>query len=166
MDNNSTAYEQEKLLEMAHSPHTLLVEDDATGRMTIGRLLESTGHCVTTASDGKTALILLQQQAFDMVISDVQLGDIDGFQVLRAAKSLARPPAVIFITGDSNLDSVIAALRGGVSDYILKPVNIPDFIDRVRTALRRHAAEMVQRDALYSIMQVAARLQEEMPLHD
>jgi DNA-binding NtrC family response regulator len=103
------------------SANILLVEDDPAARLALSRMLESVGYQVATAPDGSTAITMLSETSFDVVVSDMRLPDIDGVEVLQVATSLPFPPSVVLLTGYGTLDTAIAALRAGASDYLLKP---------------------------------------------
>jgi DNA-binding response OmpR family regulator len=99
----------------------LLVEDERTIAVTLGHDLADAGHEVVHTPDGRHALRLLGEQAFDCVITDLRLPGADGMQVVRAARR-ARPSAeVIVITGHAAQDCERAALDSGASSVIEKP---------------------------------------------
>jgi DNA-binding response OmpR family regulator len=141
--------------------YILLVEDDDMTRRVLERLLQHEGYGVTTATDGEIALeYLANGHHFDIVITDIDLGDINGIQVLKTARQLERAPTVIVMTGDSSLDLIIEALRAGASDYMLKPCNSEEFLQRVAINVRNHAQELRRIDALRTIVRVADELRQ------
>jgi DNA-binding response OmpR family regulator len=119
----------------------LLVEDDATTRRLLASGLASAGYAVSDAPDGETAVSLLAEERYDVVISDIRMRRVDGVQVLRAARERPDPPAVIMLTGYSSVDSAVAALRLGAYDYLQKPCELRDMLERVSGALRRRDEE-------------------------
>lgn len=141
--------------------YILLVEDDTATRMTIGRLLEQAGYCVTTAPDGEIAIQLIETHHFDVVLTDINLRYVDGFEVLRAAHQQERPASVVFISGNGRLDSVINAMRAGAIDYLIKPCKPADLLERIHIAARLHASKLVRIDAVRSIMRMAQQLRQE-----
>ena len=123
------------------SERILLVEDDATTRRLLASGLASAGYHVTDAPDGEAAVARLSEGQFDVVVSDIRMRRVDGVQVLKVARELPDPPAVIMLTGYSTVESAIAALRLGAYDYLQKPCELRDLLDRVAGALRRREEE-------------------------
>ena len=123
------------------SERILLVEDDATTRLLLASGLESAGYQVISAPDGETALELLAAERFDLVITDIRMRRVDGVQVLQAARMQPQPAAVILLTGYSSVESAVAALRLGAYDYLQKPCELRDLLDRASGALRRREDE-------------------------
>jgi DNA-binding response OmpR family regulator len=148
-------------LEATMLTYVLLVDDDEITRMTIGRMLEQQGYYVTTAPDGDMALELLAQHTFDIVITDIQLGYIDGFHILKVAKSLERPPSVVMITGNTSLDNAIKALRNGASDYFIKPCSREDLLMRLRIVAKQHESEILRVDIIRTVLQMADQVRAE-----
>ncbi len=96
---------------------------------------------MTQAANGETALDLLEQQRFVVVLTDIILGDIDGIEVLHVARLQHPPPEVIILTGHGSLDSSIAALRKGALDYLLKPCSTDELIECIKGAVHRYGEE-------------------------
>lgn len=141
--------------------HILMVEDDDRTRMALVAMLEKTGYQVTPAEDGTAALELLARTRFDVVITDIRMGDIDGIEVLYAARNSKQPPAVILLTGYGSLETAIAALRAGAYDYLLKPCAPTALLSCVAGAIQRRNAEIRQADALNTIAQIVAQVRED-----
>ncbi|NJN66004.1 MAG: response regulator transcription factor [Chloroflexaceae bacterium] len=126
-------------------PHILVVEDDDTLRDIIAQTMHEAGYRVSQASHGEHAMRLLTQavashQAFDVIITDIVMGSIDGVEVTNFARSLPHPPEVILLTGHGSLETAMAAVRAGAFDYLLKPCRNAHLRERVVAALeRRHA---------------------------
>lgn len=133
--------------------HILLAEDDPVALRMLADVLESAGYRVTKARDGAAAIehLVSPGAVYDVVVSDIRMGGADGLQVLAAARARPRPPAVVLLTGYGSLESAVAALRAGASDYLLKPFEITDLLDCITAALKRRAAELQQTDAIQSI---------------
>lgn len=114
---------------MAGAPGQILVVDDtATNRLLLSRLLERQGYQVTCASDGRQALELLHAspvEAFDIVLLDIMMPEMDGYQTLAAIKQdiALRHIPVIMITAVDELDSVIRCIELGAVDHLPKPFN-------------------------------------------
>lgn len=141
--------------------HILMVEDDQRTRMALTAMLEKAGYRVTPAADGETALQLLAQDQFDVIITDIRMNDIDGIEVLNAARNESPMPAVILLTGYGSLETAIAAIRAGAYDYLLKPCSPADLLKCVDRALQRRNAEQRQANALQTIAQIVAQFNEE-----
>lgn len=136
----------------------LIAEDDTTSRTLLASALTNAGYAATEAPDGESALALLPEGEFDLILTDIRMRRVDGLQVLAAARAMARPPAVILLTGYGSLESAVAALRHGASDYLLKPTELPNLLAAVERALQRRAAELGPRDALNQIARQIAQL--------
>ena len=111
---------------MAAEPARILVVDDgAVNRMLLARTLGDQGHLVATADDGREALELLQRDAFDVVLLDIVMPELDGYAVLSHVKSdeALRHIPVIMITSVAELDSVVRCIEAGATDYLAKPFN-------------------------------------------
>ncbi|MDP1648139.1 MAG: sigma-54 dependent transcriptional regulator [Rubrivivax sp.] len=101
----------------------LIVDDDQLTRETLARAFGSE-YQVTTASDGHEALAMLERQPCDLVLSDMTMPGLDGLGLLERLNRTEHPPALIFITGSSSVDTAVKAMKLGAHDYITKPVNL------------------------------------------
>ncbi len=113
----------------------LIVEDEEAISNLIYINLRSQGYTCTRACDGRQAADMLEAGRFDLVLLDIMLPEIDGYELLEYAKSLDMP--VIFITAKASLEDRIRGLRLGADDYIVKPFQIGELIARVEAVLRR-----------------------------
>ena len=118
----------------------LLVEDDASIRETTSLGLASAGFRVTTAGDGREALDRFRQSPFDLVVLDLMLPGLDGYEVCRELRKTSRVPIVILSARSDTVD-VVVGLELGADDYVTKPFELPELVARVRAAMRRSAAE-------------------------
>ncbi len=116
----------------------LIVEDEATLRTNIARFLGRQGYTVVTADTGKAALSELDRRAFDLVISDLRLPDIDGLGVLDHVRATSPETIVLIITAYASVDSAIEALRRGAHDYMLKPLSLADVLKKVEHIAEYH----------------------------
>lgn len=99
----------------------LVVEDDQRMRELLRELFEREGYFVETASDGSRAFELLQGKAFDIIITDLKMPDVDGMAVLEKAKETQPDALVIVITAYGTVESAVEAMKLGAYDYITKP---------------------------------------------
>jgi class 3 adenylate cyclase len=103
----------------------LVVDDNKVNRLLLARSLESQGHRVSLAENGRVALDMLRAEPFDLVLLDIEMPEMDGFQVLEELKAdiHLRDVAVIVTSAVEGLDSVVRCIELGAEDYLSKPVN-------------------------------------------
>lgn len=136
----------------------LLVEDDERARESLADVLHGAGYVVTLAPDGETAVRMIAEHEYAIVVSDIRMRGIDGIQVLHAARARERAPVVILLTGYGSVETAIAALRAGAFDYLLKPCAPPDLLACVGRAAAQRAENLQRYDALQTIAEGIARL--------
>lgn len=103
--------------------HILVVDDYAMNRMKLSRFLEQQGHTVTLAEHGKQAVALIVAQPFDLMLLDIEMPEMDGYQVLEYLKQqgLLRNLPVIVISASDEMESVIKCITMGAEDHLPKP---------------------------------------------
>lgn len=114
----------------------LIVEDEKAISDLIKINLSMAGYSCTTAYDGKEAADLLENRNFDLVLLDVMLPEISGFELMEYIRPMSIP--VIFITAMGSLDNRVKGLTSGAEDYIVKPFEIAELMARVNIVLRRY----------------------------
>ena len=114
----------------------LLVEDDPSIREVTAMGLGAAGFAVTTASDGVEGLERFRSDPFDIVLLDVMLPRLDGYEVCRQIRRTSTVP-VVMLTARADTMDVVVGLEAGADDYVRKPFEVPELIARVRAALRR-----------------------------
>jgi len=119
----------------------LIVEDDAALASGIARILEGEGHAVDVMAKGEQAVLGARQERFDMVILDVGLPGIDGFEVLRRLRAAGDRTPVLVLTARDALDDRIHGLDLGADDYMAKPFEMAELAARVRALVRRSQAQ-------------------------
>jgi DNA-binding response OmpR family regulator len=114
----------------------LTVEDDERIRTAVKLALEDEGWTVDESDTGERALELFQQQPTDVVLIDIMLPGIDGFEVCRSIRRLSDVP-VIMVTARADTHDVVAGLEAGADDYLTKPFAPKELSARIRALLRR-----------------------------
>lgn len=125
----------------------LVVEDDAAIRSALSRALTERGHAVSSAPTAMQALRVVLDCPPDLVILDLGLPDLDGFEVLRMLRAISTIPVVIATARDDEAE-IIRALDAGADDYVVKPFGFGQIEARVRAVLRRAGEEDKQSDAV------------------
>jgi two-component system response regulator MtrA len=118
--------------------HLLLVEDDASIREIATLGLERAGFRVTATGDGREALVRFRQGSFDLVVLDVMLPSLDGFEVCREIRRGSQVP-IVMLTARTELHDVVVGLELGADDYVTKPFELPELVARIKAVLRRSA---------------------------
>ncbi len=112
----------------------LLVDDDEEYLEAMSERMESRGLTVTIAKDGQSALEAVAQETFDIVFLDMQMPGIDGIETLRRLRGRNADLEVILITGYGTIDSSVTAMKLGAKDFIQKPADIEDLVEKVKEA--------------------------------
>jgi two-component system response regulator MtrA len=121
----------------------LLVEDDPSIREVAALGLTGAGFRVTTSADGRDGLLRARRDAFDVVLLDVMLPLLDGFEVCREIRRESRVP-IVMLTARTDTIDVVVGLESGADDYVTKPFEMAELIARVRAVLRRSSAGPVE----------------------
>ena len=138
----------------------LIVEDDRFFRELFSNLLVDSGYHVDTASSGEEALLLINQEPYALVVTDLVMSGISGLELLARIK--ARDPSidVIMVTGNANLESAVFSLKHGARDYLVKPVNSDELLHSVRLGMeqRRLLNENVELKNMINLFQTSQAL--------
>lgn len=114
----------------------LIVDDEEPIENLIRMNLVKAGYQCETAYDGEEAADKIENQSYDLILLDIMLPKLNGYEVLEYAKSVDIP--VIFLTAMGDTDQKVKGLRLGAEDYIAKPFEIAELLARVETVLRRY----------------------------
>ncbi|HEV2241068.1 MAG TPA: response regulator transcription factor [Streptosporangiaceae bacterium] len=128
----------------------LLVEDDPAIRGALIRTLSERGHAVTSTASAMEALQHVVDAAPDLVILDLGLPGLDGYEALRMLRAISKVPVVVATARDDEAD-IIRALDAGADDYLVKPFGTGQIEARIRAVLRRAAAEDGKRSGPISV---------------
>ncbi|MBJ6726564.1 sigma-54-dependent transcriptional regulator [Geomesophilobacter sediminis] len=120
----------------------LVVDDEAVIREGVRRALEKAGIAVETCASGFLALELMQKRSFDLVLSDLKMPGMSGLELLTAIKGLQPDVPVIIITGYSTVDTAVEAMRNGAFDYIPKPFEPAQILEKSRSALAQRSMRL------------------------
>jgi two-component system, NtrC family, response regulator PilR len=121
----------------ADSARILVVDDERSMREMLAILLKREGHEVAVAENGRSAIQLLDSRAFDLIVSDARMPDIDGLEVLRHARAVNPSIIAIMVTAYGSPDLLRGVAQLGVNDYVEKPFNTEVLRFRIRKELDR-----------------------------
>ncbi|MBR0454649.1 MAG: response regulator transcription factor [Clostridia bacterium] len=115
----------------------LIAEDDRELRQLFSRVLVKNGYSVVGVSDGAEALCEIENQFFDIIISDIMMPHVDGYELVRALRESGNNTPVLMITAKDAFDDMQAGFFSGSDDYMVKPINVNEMVLRVGALLRR-----------------------------
>ncbi len=118
----------------------LIVEDEPKIGMYLKRGLTEAGFVVDCANDGRDGLHLALTDRYDLIVLDVMLPGIDGWEVLREMRRVDKRTPVMFLSARDHVDDRVKGLELGADDYLVKPFAFSELLARVRTLLRRGSA--------------------------
>ncbi|MBQ8412022.1 MAG: response regulator transcription factor [Lachnospiraceae bacterium] len=119
----------------------LIAEDDSELRQLFQRVLTKNGYAVTGVDNGKEALDALDMGYYDMIISDIMMPVMDGYELVAALRESGNNMPVLMITAKGEYDDMRQGFLSGTDDYMVKPVNVNEMVLRVGALLRR--AQMI-----------------------
>lgn len=122
--------------------HILFVEDDPAIADSVSRALKLHGHAVDWTNKGEPVTMSLEQEPYDLLILDIGLPGIDGFEVLRRLRSRQNAIPVLILTARDAVDDRVHGLELGADDYLVKPFAVPELLARVRALARRKQAKI------------------------
>ena len=119
----------------------LIVEDDRELRQLFGHVLLKNGYTVKGVSNGREGLEAMDSSYYDLIISDVMMPEIDGFEMVRQLRESGNTTPVLMVTAKDAYDDMRQGFLSGTDDYMVKPVNVNEMVLRVGALLRR--AQMI-----------------------
>lgn len=120
---------------MASKNKILVVDDEEALRTVLSAELEGEGYLVQTAADGGEAIKLLGDQPFHLVLLDIKMPNVDGFEVLKFVKQKVPQTKVIMLTGFADLKNAIESKKLGAEDFVSKPYDLVDLLTTVERVL-------------------------------
>ena len=143
---------------MSNSGHILIIDDEATLRQTLARILQRAGFEVTTAENGEQGLSFIQTTNFDLVFMDLRMPGMAGMEALKIIHASQPDLPVVLFTAQPDLSSAVDALRNGAIDYLLKPLKPQDLIERAQSILTSQKKEKRKREIVLQIEALQAEL--------
>jgi DNA-binding response OmpR family regulator len=132
----------------------LLVEDDDALRFIVKDNLEQNNYKVQDAEDGEIALQLFKENAFDLIVLDVMLPKVDGFQVAEKIRKTNEQVPIIFLTARSMTEDKIMGLTIGGDDYIPKPFSMEELLLKIKIFLKRSQAQPIGNNDISSKIKI------------
>lgn len=115
----------------------LIAEDDNELRLMFQRFLTRNGFSVTAVTNGKEALDVLAKDFFDLIVSDIMMPVLDGYELVRSLRDSGDNTPVLMITAKSEYEDMRLGFLSGTDDYMVKPVNVNEMLLRINALLRR-----------------------------
>lgn len=118
-------------------PSILVAEDDIALNRLICKVLEKDGHFVVSKKDGDEALKVLDEMHIDLIVTDVMMPKVDGYELVENIRSFNKTIPVLFVTAKGAFNDKLRGFNLGADDYMVKPIDINELILRVNALLRR-----------------------------
>jgi DNA-binding NtrC family response regulator len=115
----------------------LLVDDEHVFTQNMSKLLENRGYFVMSANSGEEAIEVLRKMKFDVVVLDLKMPGMDGLAALRELKEMGCFSEVLILTGHGSIDSALEAMKIGAYDYLTKPCEIDELVEKIEGAWER-----------------------------
>lgn len=117
--------------------HLLIIEDEKKAVAYLRRGLQESGFSVDVAEDGLDGLHMALEGTHDLIVLDIMLPRLDGWELLRQLRAAQRTTPVLMLTARDGIDERVKGLEGGADDYLIKPFAFSELLARIRAALRR-----------------------------
>jgi DNA-binding NtrC family response regulator len=122
---------------MGYDTRLLIVDDDQIALRNLERIIKKGGYKVVLTQSGPNALKLIEEQIFDIVLTDLKMAKVDGIQILKSCKKLHPDTEVIMITGYATIQSAVESMKQGAYDYISKPFKLDEVRKVVEGAVEK-----------------------------
>ena len=122
---------------MEKNNRILIVDDERINLENISHILLQEGYEITTAGNGRTAIEKIEQDYFDLIITDLKMGDVDGVQVMAAAKNRLPDAEVIVVTGYATVNAAVEIMANGAFYFLSKPIQLHELLLLVKKALEK-----------------------------
>ena len=120
---------------MAAKNRIMVVDDEEALRTVLSSELEGEGYEVGSAGDGQEAIDILTKQEFDLILLDIKMPNVDGFEVLKFVKDRHPKTKVVMLTGFADLKNAIESKKLGAEDFVSKPYDLVDLLTTVERVL-------------------------------
>lgn len=135
----------------------LIVEDELKTGTYLKQGLQEAGYDVTLVNDGRQGLEHILRQHYDLIILDVMLPSMDGWDILQQMRMARHEEPVLFLTARDNVSEKIKGLDLGADDYLLKPFDFAELLARIRTLLRRNRTQASGNHSIADLIMDASR---------
>ena len=129
----------------------LIAEDDADLSKLFQTVLKKEGYEVIIAEDGLMAIRYLDREYVDLIISDIMMPNVDGFQLIRSLRDAGKKTPILLITAREGFDDMRKGFALGTDDYMVKPVNMNELVLRVKALIRRGQMQNERRQSFGSV---------------
>jgi DNA-binding response OmpR family regulator len=118
-------------------PRILIIEDETPMRTALKDVIENEGYRAITATDGESGLKRALEEKPDLILLDVMMPRLDGYEVCAALRRMANPVPILMLTAKGQVEDRVSGLDAGADDYLVKPFSTEELLARVRALLRR-----------------------------
>jgi len=118
-------------------PRILIIEDETPMRTALKDVVENEGYRAITAADGASGLKRAMEEKPDLILLDVMMPKLDGYEVCAELRRLANPVPILMLTAKGQIEDRVSGLDAGADDYLVKPFSTEELLARVRALLRR-----------------------------
>jgi ATP-dependent Lon protease len=134
-----------RILKGSHKHRMLVVDDEKMTRMNLEHVLKKEGYIVQTAASGVEAIAFMENERYDVILTDLKMEKVDGLGVLEKAKGLDPDTEVIIITGYATVPTAVEAMKKGSYHFLAKPLKLDEIRTTVRKALSKKKAQLASR---------------------
>src|SRR3989304_829985 len=137
----------------------LIGDDEERMCQSLSRLLSDLGYQTKAVVEASAAVKEVESDSYDLVLTDIKMPGLDGFDLLKAAKKKDKDSVVVFMTGYGSLDSAVRAISLGAYDYLLKPLEMEDLKLTIQRGLEKRRADVEKSKLLEELKGINATLQ-------